>query len=63
MLSKEDYLKYLDQMEAIEAHMIDVYSQCLSLVDDGEMKNEFVSLIEAEKRHSRMVVSAKNLFL
>ncbi len=62
MLSKEDYLKYLDQMAAIEEHMIEIYSQCSALSDDEELNKEFSGLIKAEQRHAVLVGALKQLF-
>lgn len=62
MLSKEDYKKYLDQMYNIEIDMIGVYSECASLSGEAELKNIFLSLIDDERRHSRLVNSLKEFF-
>ena len=62
MLTREDYLKYLDQMDAIEIQMIGVYSECASLAEDEELKKTFLKLVEDEKRHSRLVNSLYDLF-
>lgn len=62
MLSRDDYAKYLDQMNAIEAHMTDVYSQCIPLAEDEELKKALIALLEAEKAHAHLVVSLKELF-
>jgi rubrerythrin len=62
MLNKEDYLKYLDQMNDIERNMIGVYSECADLAQNEEIKNIFLKLVDDEKRHSRMVIALKNFF-
>lgn len=63
MINKEDYKKYLVQMEEIELSMIGVYSKCASLTDDPGLRNIFLGLVEDEKRHSNMVLALKDIFL
>lgn len=62
MLNKEDYLRYLEQMQAIEARMIRVYSDCFELAGDKELKDSFTNLMEAEDKHFRLIDSLKELF-
>ena len=63
MINKEDYQKYLAQIEEIELSMIGVYARCASLADDQDLRRVFINLVEDEKRHSNMVTSLKNIFL
>jgi len=41
MLNKEDFGKYLEQMEAIEAAMIKVYSRSVLLAKSQDLKRVF----------------------
>ncbi len=63
MLTREDYKRYLDQMDEIEINMIKIYSECASLAEDEELKNILLKLVADERRHSRLVASLKSLFL
>lgn len=62
MLNKEDFGKYLEQMEAIEAAMIKVYSRCALLAKSQDLKRVFLGLVDDENRHSRMIASLKGIF-
>ncbi|MDD3087320.1 MAG: hypothetical protein PHP89_02010 [Candidatus Omnitrophica bacterium] len=63
MLDKGDFVSYLEQMEAIEASMIKVYSKCALLAESEDLKKVFLGLVDDENRHSRMVDSLKGFFL
>lgn len=63
MLDKNDYQGYLRQMEAIEASMIKVYSQCADLAAGEPLQGIFLKLVDEERRHSKMVASLKDIFI
>lgn len=63
MLSRDDYKKYLDEMVGIENHMIDVYQDCFSRIDDEKIKEIFARLLKDERRHAFMVREIKKIFI
>lgn len=63
MLDREDYRRYIEQMEAIEKSMINVYSVCASLSGEGALRDDFLSLTEDEKRHFRLLGLLREIFI
>jgi len=55
MLSKEDYKNYLEQVENIENSMAGVYRECVSRLEDKNIKSICQKLMEDEERHAALV--------
>ncbi|HPN72823.1 MAG TPA: hypothetical protein PKZ41_02380 [Candidatus Omnitrophota bacterium] len=55
MLTKEDYLEYIDQIEKVERDMRDVYARCLDRVEDGAVRTVLEWLMRDEGSHVKMV--------
>ena len=55
MLTKQDYLEHLSQINEIERRMAAVYGDCREKVEDVFLKEVFNTLHEDEKRHGAMV--------
>jgi len=62
MLSKQDYLSYLQQIQAIERQMMDVYGQCLGMAQDQEIRHICAALMKQEGEHVKLVEELKLLF-
>lgn len=55
MLSKEDYLNYLDQMLVVENKMMNAYHHYSQQIDDQNLKNIFTQLSKEEREHAAQV--------
>ena len=62
MLSKQDYRSYLQQIQDVERHMMDVYGQCLGMAQDGEVRHICAALFKQEGEHVKLVEELKLLF-
>ena len=55
MLTKQDYLDYLSQIEEVEKKMADIYLKCCERVEDQAFRAIFEMLYKDEMRHDGMV--------
>lgn len=63
MLSKDDYMRYIDEMQSIEHRMIELYKECGRLVQDPEIKQICITLMNAEKDHDGLIEKLKAILL
>ena len=61
MLTKEDYLEHLGQIEEVEEKMHTIYSDCFERTDDETIKPIFDALRKDEARHANMVRTLMDL--
>lgn len=62
MLSRNDFLGYLEQMETLEADMLESYTACWEKVDDLHIKRILRRLLVAENNHKKIIKNIANLF-
>jgi rubrerythrin len=55
MLTKQDYLEHLKQIEEVERKMSEVYAECAKRIEDEEFRVIFDKLLKDELRHKTMV--------
>lgn len=63
MISKEDYLNYLQEMDQVELRMVELYKECAEKVRTPDIKTAFSLLTESEKEHVGLVEKLKALLL
>lgn len=63
MLSKQDYMNYLSEMERIEDRMVELYKECSEKVQTPEIKRTCQALMEAEKGHGDFLERLKEILL
>ena len=63
MLSRADYLNYLDQMKKIEESMITLYTKCAAETECDFVKKTCLRISDDEKRHALLVEELKKLIV
>jgi len=63
MLSKQDYLNYISEMERIEHRMIELYKTCGENVEDPDIRQTCSTLREAEEDHDNLIEKLKAIIL
>lgn len=62
MISREDFIDYLNQMISIEKEMEDIYVKLVQDLQQTEYKQVFSGLVEAERMHARQLNDLTSIF-
>jgi len=62
MLSKEDYLRYTEQMNRLEVNVRDLYKESIQETEDEEAKNIFSQIMADENRHIELTLELMKIF-
>jgi rubrerythrin len=61
MLSREDYLNYVEEISSIEKKMVRVYSDYMKKIDYPSVKRVCSDILQDEKRHVLVAYELKKL--
>jgi hypothetical protein len=62
MLSKEEYLRYTEQMNRLEVNVRDLYKESIQETEDEEAKNIFSQIMADENRHIKLTLELMKIF-
>jgi rubrerythrin len=62
MLSKEDYLRYTEQMNRLEVNVRDLYQESIKETEDEEAKSVFSQILVDENRHIKLTLELMKIF-
>ena len=63
MLSKNDFLGYMEQIKTLETDMLESYAACWENVEDPRIKRILRRLLVAENNHRKIIKNIGKLFL
>ena len=62
MLSREDYLRYTEQMNRLEVNVRDLYKDSIQETEDEDAKNIFSQIMADENRHIELTLELMKIF-
>ena len=63
MITEEDYLSYLSEIDIMEKNMRDIYQLVINEVKDPDVKSVLESLYKAEKRHQELTTELREIMI
>jgi len=61
MLSREDFIEYLNEMVAIERDMTVLYRKIGDFFPDGDIKDKILTIANDEARHAVLVLEMQGI--
>lgn len=63
MFTSADFISYFSDLEMFERNMHSIYEEALARLSDPDIRADFEALIQAEKRHGKLVEDLRKIII